>query len=169
MSYINRSKTTKARQARHIGYDAASGHNSETDPLLPTKDLAGMASPPCSVPPMVRRANLLLDTWPALHTLRGDFAVFLRESIKRVTISGMILLVVALANDVGGLDVIYKTHTTIPLRIRSRSVRFTFITVFWAATYSAGRGLIAAYERPIVSSGTQIDRLAHRCKNISEN
>ena len=61
VSSINRSETTRVRQARHIGYDAASDHNSETDRLFPMKDLKE-TSPPRSVPPIVRRANLMLDT-----------------------------------------------------------------------------------------------------------
>ena len=88
---LNRSKTTSAQQARYIGYNTESGHNSETDPLPATKNLKGMASPPCSVSPIVRRANLMLGTRPALHIVSGVCAVFLRDSIKRVTISGMIL------------------------------------------------------------------------------
>ena len=61
VSSINCSETTRARQARNIVYDAASDHNSETDPLSPTKDLKGTSSLR-SVPPIVCRANLMLDT-----------------------------------------------------------------------------------------------------------
>ena len=88
---INCSKTGGARHARHIGYDVVSGHNSGTDSLPPTKNPGGMAPPPCSVPPIVRRANLMLDTLPVLRIVSGVFAVFLRDNIKRVTISGMML------------------------------------------------------------------------------
>ena len=88
---INRSRTVRALQVRHMGYEGASTHNSETDSLPPTKNLNGMASSPSSVPPIVRRANLMLGTRPALHIMSGGFAVFLRDSIKRVTIIGMIL------------------------------------------------------------------------------
>ena len=52
----------------------------------------------------------MLDTWRALHTVLGLFAVFLRDNIKRVIISGMILPGVTLAGDVDGLDMAYKTH-----------------------------------------------------------
>ena len=55
----------------------------------------------------------------------GVLAVFLRDSIKRLTISGMILPVVALVNDAGEPDIAYNTHTATALWIRSRSVRFT--------------------------------------------
>ena len=47
--------------------------------------------------------------------MSGVLAAFLRDSIKRVTISGMILVVVALVNDVGGLNAIYETHIAILL------------------------------------------------------
>ena len=58
---INRSKTTRARQSIHIGYDAASNHDSEVEPLPPTKDRKE-TSPPRSIPPLVRRANPMVDT-----------------------------------------------------------------------------------------------------------
>ena len=47
----------------------------------------------------------------------GVFAAFLRDSIKRVTISGMMLSGMVLVKDVG-LDTINKTHTDSPLYIR---------------------------------------------------
>ena len=40
----------------------------------------------------------------------GEFAVFLRDNIKRLTMSGMMLPVVALANDMGGFDTVPNTH-----------------------------------------------------------
>ena len=55
----------------------------------------------------------------------GVLAVFLRDSIKRQTISGMMLPVVALVNDIGGLGIVCKTHIATPLWIISRSIRFT--------------------------------------------
>ena len=143
LTSVNRSTTIRVQQAMHIGYDAASGHNSETSLLPSTKDLKG-TSPPRSVPPTVRRANLMLDT---LHTVLGvfEFAAFLRDSIKRVTISGMILSGVALINDAEGFDAIPKTYNSIPLRVRSHSVRRTFIAIFGTETYCPGRRLIGAY------------------------
>ena len=57
----------------------------------------------------------MLETRPALHTVLGLFAVFLRDSIKRVAISGTSLPVVVSVDDVDGLDTAYKTHTIIPL------------------------------------------------------
>ena len=59
---IHHDKTARALQERHIGYEAASAHSSETDSLPPTKNLNGMASSPSSVPPIVRRANLMRGT-----------------------------------------------------------------------------------------------------------
>ena len=59
--FINGSKTTSARQARHTGYDATSCYHSETDRLPPTKTLKG-TPPPRSVPPIVRPANPMLGT-----------------------------------------------------------------------------------------------------------
>ena len=103
-----------------IGYDAASGHNSEKDSLPSTRDLKE-TSPLRSVPPIVCRANFML---PALHTALGVFAVFLRDNIKRLIISGMMLPVVVLANDFGTLDMEYETHTATPLWVRPRFVRF---------------------------------------------
>ena len=47
---------------------------------------------------------------------RALFAVFLRNSIKRVAISGTTLPGVALADDVGGFDTVCNTHTDILLR-----------------------------------------------------
>ena len=58
---IDNSKTTRALQARHIGYDAVSGHNPEMESLPPTKDRKE-TSPPRSIPPIVRRANPMVDT-----------------------------------------------------------------------------------------------------------
>ena len=113
---MNRSKVARAQQAIMIEYNAASRHNSETDPLLPMKDLKG-TSPPCSVPPIVRRANMMLDAWPALHIVPREFATLLRDSIKRVTISGMMLSAVALANDVDGPNAIWNTHDIIALPV----------------------------------------------------
>ena len=110
----NRSKTTRAHEMIHIGYDA--GHNSETGRLTSTKGLE-RASPPRSVPPIERRANSMFDTWPALHTVSGDFAVFLRDSIKREIIIGMTLPRVALINDVGGLDTVCETYIATTLRV----------------------------------------------------
>ena len=59
--FVNRSETTRTRQARHIGYGAASGHNSEMESLPPTKDLKETSSAR-SIPPIVRRANPMVDT-----------------------------------------------------------------------------------------------------------
>ena len=141
---VNHSKTTKPQHAGHMGYNAACDHNSEKDRLPPTKDL-DRTSPPRSLPPIVRRANLMLGNGPALHTVLGVFAVFLRDNIKRLTISGMILFMAALVNGVSGLEAIYKTHTDTPLWIRSRSVRLASVAIFGTATYSAGIRLIGAY------------------------
>ena len=99
-----------------IGYDAASRHGSETGRLLPTNDLKGTSSPR-RVPPIVRRENVMLDTGLALHIVLGESASFLRDSIKRVAISGIILLGVMLGNGVEGLDAIRKTYNNIPLRV----------------------------------------------------
>ena len=87
----------------------------------------------------------MLDTWPALHIVLGDFAAFLRDSIKRVTIRGMMLSGVALVNDVEGLDAIRETYNIIALRVRSRSIRLPFIAIFETETYSPGRVLIGVY------------------------
>ena len=59
----------------------------------------------------------MLDTWPALHIVLGEFAAFFRDNIKRVTIIGMILSAVALTNDVEGLDAICNAHNIIALRV----------------------------------------------------
>ena len=77
--------------------------------------------------------------------MSGDFAAFLRESIKRVTISGMILPGEALADNADGLDTIRKTHIATPLWVRSHSVRFGSSVIVGAATYPAGRCLIETY------------------------
>ena len=98
----------------HIEYNATSGHNSDVDRFPPTRDLKGI-SPSRSVPPTVRRANLMLETRPTLHTMLGVFAAFLRDSIKRVAISGMTLPEVALADDEGGFNTACKTHADIAL------------------------------------------------------
>ena len=58
--HINRSETARALQEIHINYDGASDHNSEEDRLPRMKDPKG-TSPPRSIPPIVRRANLMLD------------------------------------------------------------------------------------------------------------
>ena len=105
-----------------------------------TRDLKG-TSLPLSVPPIVRRANLMLGTRPALHTVLGLFAVFLRDNINRLTISGIMLPVVALVDDTGRLDGIRETHTNTMLRARSRSVRFIFVVIFGTATYPPGTDL----------------------------
>ena len=150
----------------HMGYDAALGHNSETSRLVPTKALEG-TSPSRSVPLTVRRANMMLDTWPALHIVLGEFAASLRDSIKRVTISGMMLSGEALVNDVKGLDVIPKTYNNIPLRGRLSSVRWTLIAIFRTETYCPGRRLIGAYVCFVVSDGIQIDgAITHRRENF---
>ena len=59
----------------------------------------------------------MLDTWPALHIVLGELAAFFRDNIKRVTVMGMMLSAVALANDVEGLDAIRKTHNIIALQV----------------------------------------------------
>ena len=59
----------------------------------------------------------MLDTRPALHIVSGVFAVFLRDSISRVIISGMTLPRVALADDVGGFDATRRTHIPTALRV----------------------------------------------------
>jgi hypothetical protein len=41
----------------------------------------------------------------------GEFVVFLRDNIKRLIISGMILPGVVLASGVGGFDAARNTHT----------------------------------------------------------
>ena len=110
---INRSKATRARRARRIGYNAASDHNSEAEHLPPTKDLVGI-SQPHSVPPIARWANLMLGIWPALHIVSGVCAVFLSDRINRVIISGMTLSRV-LASGAGGLDMARKTYIDTPL------------------------------------------------------
>ena len=71
-----------------------------------------------------------------------EFAAFLRDSIKRVAIIGMMLFGIALVNDVEGHDAIRQTYNIIPLQVGSRSIRFTFIAIFGTETYSPGRGLI---------------------------
>ena len=143
LSSTNRSKTTRGQQAIKIEYDVASGHNSETVRLLLTKDLKG-TSPPYSVPPIVRRANMMLDTRPALHIVLGEFAAFLRDNIKRVTISGMMLSAVALANDVGGPNVTHNTHNTITLRVIHIPSDLPYYK-FGTETYPPGRVLIEVY------------------------
>ena len=72
----------------------------------------------------------------------GEFAVFLREIIKRVITTGITLLAVALADAVDGPDAACNTHNISTLRVRSRSVRFMLIAMFGTATYSPGRRLI---------------------------
>ena len=124
-------------------------------PLPPTKDLKWIL-PPRSVPPIVRRAKLMLGTWPALHTVLGVFAVFLSDSISRVIISGMTLPGITLINDVGGFDAICTTHTAIQLWVRFRSVRFTFIVISGTVTYTPGRSLIGTYVWLVVSSETKL-------------
>ena len=99
-----------------IAQDAASGHSSEIDRLLPTRDLKG-TSLPYSFPPIVRRANMMLDTWPALHIVLGELAAFFRDNIKRVTVMGMMLSAVASANDVDGPNATWNAHNIIALRI----------------------------------------------------
>ena len=59
----------------------------------------------------------MLGTRPVLHTVLGLFAVFLRDNIKRLTITGMRLPVVALINDVAGFYTACNTHTPTPLRV----------------------------------------------------
>ena len=60
---------------------------------------------------------MMLDTRRALHIVLGEFAAFLRDSIKRVAISGIMLSGVRLANGVEGLDAIRKTYNSIALRV----------------------------------------------------
>ena len=108
----NCGKTTKTQ--REIRYDAASNHKSEVVPLS-TRDLKGTSPLRSALPLIVRWANLMLDSWPALHTVSGVFEVFLRDSIKRLTISGMMLPALALANEVGQVNTEYKTHNATPL------------------------------------------------------
>ena len=164
LSSINCRKTTRARRGEQ---NSASDHNSETDPLPQTRDLKG-TSPPRSVPPTVRRANLMLDTWCALHTVLGLFAVFLRDNINRVIISGMILPGVALAGNVGRLDTTCGTHIDTTL-LESSSVRFASAAIFEMATYASGRGLNEACVWHVVSGGTQINTvITHGCKNVEE-
>ena len=88
---------------------------------------------------------MLEASWPALQAVLGVSAVFLRDIIKRVTISGMTLSGVVLVDEVGGLDTVCNTHTDIALCRRSHSIRFTFIAVFETATYFPGRRLSGAY------------------------
>ena len=121
------------------------------------------------MPPIVRRAKLMFDTWPTLHVTSGAFAVFLRDSIKREIISGMTLSEVALAEDADGLDTTRKTHINTPLRVRSRCVRFASSAIDRTVTYSTGACLIEAYVWLVVSGGTQIDKvITHGCKNLEE-
>ena len=126
--YINRSETARTLQAIHINYDGASDHNSE-DRLPPTKDRKGI-SPPRSVPSTVRRANLMPDGRPALHTIPGALAVFFKDSIKRAIISGMMLPGITLAGDGGRLGTTRKAHIATQLWVRSRSVRFASPAIF---------------------------------------
>ena len=47
----------------------------------------------------------------------GEFAAFLRDSIKRDTISGITLSVEALANGREGFGAIFEAYNIIPLRV----------------------------------------------------
>ena len=75
----------------------------------------------------------------------GEFAAFLRDSIKRVAIIGMMLSRIALVNDVEGHDAIRETYNITTLRVRLSSVRLTFTAIFGTETHSPGRWLIGAY------------------------
>ena len=57
----------------------------------------------------------MLETRSALHTVLGLFAAFLRDSIKRVAISGINLPGVTLVDDAGVLDTLCKAHIVITL------------------------------------------------------
>ena len=144
-----------------------STHNSETDCLPPTEDLKE-TSLPRSVPPIVRRANLMLETRPALHTVLGVFAAFLRDSIRRVAISGMTLPGVGLVDDVGGLNVVHKTHTDITL------CKVTFDQIhlhynIWDVNLRRRKTPNLSLHYLVVSAGTRVDGvITHRCENSDE-
>ena len=93
----------------------------------------------------------------------------MRDSINRLIISGMILSGVVPINNMCGLDAMCKTHTIIPLWVKSCSIRFTSTAIFGTATYSPGRGLIGTYVWLVVRGGTHIDRITHRCKKFAKN
>ena len=109
------------------------------------------------------------DTGATLHATSGACPAFLRDSIKRVIISGVILPGVALAGDAGRLDTTLKTHNNTPLWVRSRSVRFGPSMIAGTATYSTGSCLIETYAWLVVSGVTHIDRvITHGRKNLEE-
>ena len=99
----------------------------------------------------------MLETWPALHTVLGVFAAFLRDSIKRVAISGMTLPGVALVDDVGGFNTVCKTHTDIML------FKVTFHQIhlhrnIWDGNLRPRKTPKRSLRYLVVSGGTRIDR-----------
>ena len=98
----------------------------------------------------------------------GVFAAFLRDSIKRVAISGMTLPEVALADDVGGFNTACKTHADIAL------CEVTFHQIHLHCSIRDGnllsRKKIKRKLRCLVmSGGIRIDwAIAHRWENFEE-
>ena len=86
--------------------------------------------------------------------MSGVFAVFLRDSIKRVIITGIILPRIALAGVVGGIDTVRRTHAPTQLWVRSHSIRFATSAIIGTVTYVAGMRLIVGYAWPVVSGRT---------------
>ena len=92
----------------------------------------------------------------------------MRDIIKRLTISGMILPGVALDNKLMGSIHMQDSHCHPAMcKIAFRQIRLCWD--IWDATYSPGRRLIRAYVWLVVNGGTQINRvITHGRKNIEE-
>ena len=92
---------------------------------------------------------------------------FLRDSIKWVTISGMMLSGVAEVNGVGvwlGMQDLQYHHAT----SKSSSVRMIFIEICGTTTHPPGRPLIEACVEPVMSDAMEIHSVTHRCEDFEE-
>ena len=98
----------------------------------------------------------------------GVVAAFLRDSIRRVTISGMTLPGVALADDVGGLNTVYKTHIDITLcKVTLHQIHLH--CNIWDGNLLPRKTSERNLRYLVVSGGTRIDRgTTYRWENFEE-
>ena len=111
----------------------------------------------------------MLETRSALHTVLGLFAVFLRDSIKRVAISGTSLPGVALADDIDGLNTACKTHAIIPLdKVALRQIRLHYD--IRGTNLRPRNSFNRSLRNLVVNGGTQIAQvITHRYEKSEEN